>query len=492
MYLPEWVIPFKESRTEIRFIKGIYYKYEVRYQYNKQKKKTDKITVRLMGKITQEDGFIASDKDLMRQKANELPKVDIKNFGIYNLYSTLLSEEIDTLKSIFKDEVAERLLSFSMMRWAHQSPIKRASNYHSHDFCSQVWSKSSISDKLISDSLKFAGQNREAIVEWMNQMLSKSVCGNNKFIMMDSTHVSTVSEQLGINAKGYNPSHDFDEQIRLMYLFSSEMKQPVYYRLINGNITDISSMSLCVREMNVKDVVFIADKGFYSENNVRELDKNQLQYIIPLKRNNQLIDFDPLKQINFKKEIKNFFIYQDRIIWNYQYEKDGKKLIVFLDEKLRVEEEADYLKRIKSHPENYSKDKFSQKMDGFGTITIVYKLNSQENQSTQELFEAYKQRNEVEIMFDSYKNFLHADRMYMHDRHVLEGWLFANFIAMIAYYKLYCKLKQAKLLTKYSPKDIIELSKSIYQIKIRGEWNRSEITIKTKQLFKKIDIDYLN
>lgn len=65
-----------------------------------------------------------------------------------------------------------------------------------------------------------------------------------------------------------------------------------------------------------------------------------MQYIIPLKRNNQLIDFDPLKQLNFKKEIKNFFIYQDRIIWNYQYEKDGKKLVVFLDEKLRVEEEA--------------------------------------------------------------------------------------------------------------------------------------------------------
>jgi len=157
-----------------------------------------------------------------------LPKVDIKNFGIYNLYSNLLSEEIDTLKSIFKDEVAQRLLSFSMMRWAHQSPIKRASNYHAHDFCSQVWSKSSISDKLISDSLKFAGQNREAIVEWMNQMLSKSACGNNKFVMMDSTHVSTVSEQLGINAKGYNPSHDFDEQIRLMYLFSSTPKDIIH------------------------------------------------------------------------------------------------------------------------------------------------------------------------------------------------------------------------------------------------------------------------
>jgi len=43
MYLPDWTLPFKEPRTEIRCIKGIYYKYEVRYQYNKDKKRTDKI-----------------------------------------------------------------------------------------------------------------------------------------------------------------------------------------------------------------------------------------------------------------------------------------------------------------------------------------------------------------------------------------------------------------------------------------------------------------
>ncbi len=131
-------------------------------------------------------------------------------------------------------------------------------------------------------------------------------------------------------------------------------------------------------------------------------------------------------------------------------------------------------------------------MNGLGTLTIMCKLDGQENLSPQELFDAYKQRNEVEIMFDSYKHFLHADRMYMQDRHVLEGWLFANFIAMIAYYKLYSRLNQAKLITKYSPKDIIELSISIYQTKIRGEWYLSEITLKTKQLLKKINIDYLN
>ncbi|MEX0882338.1 MAG: hypothetical protein WDZ72_02585, partial [Cyclobacteriaceae bacterium] len=41
----------------------------------------------------------------------------------------------------------------------------------------------------------------------------------------------------------------------------------------NGNITDSKSMSLCVKEMNVKDVIYIADKGFFSAQNTRELNQ---------------------------------------------------------------------------------------------------------------------------------------------------------------------------------------------------------------------------
>ena len=81
-------------------------------------------------------------------------------------------------------------------------------------------------------------------------------------------------------------------------------------------------------------------------------------------------------------------------------------------------------------------------------------------------------------MFDSYKNFLDTDVSDMQTRHVMEGWLFANFIAMIAYCKLYIRLKQADKLSKYSPKDIIERSKAIYMLECNGVWRRSETTKK--------------
>jgi hypothetical protein len=59
------------------------------------------------------------------------------------------------------------------------------------------------------------------------------------------------------------------------------------------------------------------------------------------------------------------------------------------------------------------------------------------------------------------------------------------------YYKLYDRLREADLLSKESPKDIIELAKSIYQVRIHGAWNRSEIAQRIGKLFKKLGIDSL-
>ena len=118
MYLPDWMQAYKEPRTEIKRINNGFYKYEVAFVYNKEKKRTEKKTIRLLGKITEKEGFVPSPKDSLRRKSEELPKVDIKTFGIYNLFSELMKDEIASLKEAFGDEQAERVLSFSMMRWA--------------------------------------------------------------------------------------------------------------------------------------------------------------------------------------------------------------------------------------------------------------------------------------------------------------------------------------------------------------------------------------
>jgi hypothetical protein len=46
----------------------------------------------------------------LRRKSDELPPVDTKTFGVFNLFSDLMQEEIASLKDAFGDEQAERTL----------------------------------------------------------------------------------------------------------------------------------------------------------------------------------------------------------------------------------------------------------------------------------------------------------------------------------------------------------------------------------------------
>jgi transposase len=489
MSSPTWVQKFKEPKTEIRLIKGTYYKYAVEYRYNAEKKRTDKITLELLGKITEQDGFIPSAKKVIKDRGNSLPVVDIKTYGVYHLFSSLLAQDHASLLTLFPEAISQTLLTVAMMRFAYQHPIKRMPFQHAHDYCSMHWATNGLDDKAITAALKYVGENRQLLLDWMKGRLGLKERVQDRFVMIDSTHIPSLSEHLSVNAMGYNPQHSYDPQIRLMYIFSAQMQQPVYYRLINGNITDVTSMKTCVDELNAKDVVFIADKGFYSKKNVADLKSASIHFIIPLYRNNNLIDYEPLQKANFKKGIKNYFTYQKRVIWYYEYEKEGQLLTTYLDERLKVEEEADFLTRTQTHPDKYKEIDFFEKIDHLGTLTLINHLP--EELSAQILYETYKQRNEIEIMFDAYKHFLVADKTYMQNRYVLEGWLMANFIAMIVYYRLYKRLKTANKLSKYAPRDIVEISKSIYQTKIRNIWTRSEITKKTKDLFKLINIDYL-
>jgi hypothetical protein len=122
-----------------------------------------------------------------------------------------------------------------MTRWAYQPPIKRAPFYHAHHCSSGVWNAgTALADKTIGAALKSVGENRQAVVQWLKGLLTPSAAGES-FLLMDSTHMMSVSEHPEVNAKGCNNSFDFGKQLRLMYLFSAKMKLPVYYRLLGGN-----------------------------------------------------------------------------------------------------------------------------------------------------------------------------------------------------------------------------------------------------------------
>ena len=119
---------------------------------------------------------------------------------------------------------------------------------------------------------------------------------------------------MGLNQRGYKAQGSFDPQANLLLLFSQSRHEPIYYRVLPGNIRDVKSVQLTLKETGVVDTIFVSDKGFYSESNIEEMEQAHLRYVIPLKRNSSLIDYEPLKKSG-KSGFSHFFRFQDRFIF---------------------------------------------------------------------------------------------------------------------------------------------------------------------------------
>jgi transposase len=474
---PEWALKHKKPGTELRFINGRYYLYEVSSKWNKEKKRPQKITGKILGQITEDNGFTPS-----RSKSQPeilLKDLSIKTSGIGQFIESTIKDVLPALKKHFGSE-AGAIYCASLMRLAHQSPLKNMELHFRHDFLSESFSDVSLSDKKMTKLLRNIGENRERINAFFKEFFKPG-----EHVLMDMTAIHSKSKEISLNQIGYNSHGNFDPQANLLLLFSQTQHEPVYYRLLPGNIRDVKSVKLSLKEAGIIDAVFIADKGFYSDDNVTELEHSGLQFIMPLKRNNALIDYKPLQKRG-KKGFTHHFKFQGRYIFCIiKTIGEGKLLYTFLDDRLKLEEEQSYLNRIDTQKEeNLSIKEFHKKAHTFGTFSILTNLVGK---TPVEIYELYKSRTEIETAFDSFKNTLEADRSYMQNDQALEGWMFINYLALLAYWRVLKLLVKKELLSKFSINDLLIHLSHIKKIKINGQWYQAETTKKTKKLFNELD-----
>ena len=483
---PDWALKQKRPGTELRYIRGNYYLYAVSSKWNKEKKRAQKVTGKILGRVT-ENGLIGSaSRQILGQESkvengaiSTIKPISTKSAGLGCFLESLLSEVLAGLRKHFEGD-ADAIYCASLMRLAHQTPLKNMNLHLRENFLSESFPHVSLTDKKVSSLLRSIGSDRERINNFFKEF---SRTGEN--ILMDITAIHSKSEQMSVNQRGYNGQGSFDPQANLLLLFSQSRREPVYYRLLPGNIRDVKSVQLTLKEIRAADTVFVADKGFYSESNIEEMEQAHLQYLIPLKRNSSLIDYEQLKKTG-KSGFTHFFKFQDRFIFcAFRELNNGKMLYTFLDDYLRLEEERAFLNRMETQKEEkLTIDDFHEKTHTLGTFSIITNLKEKE---PQDIYKMYKARMEVETAFDAFKNTLEADRSYMHNDESFEGWMFINYIALLAYWKMLKVLMAKELLAKFSINDLIIHLSYIRKIRINGNWHLAEITDKTRRLLAKLE-----
>ena len=465
MSYPEWVEKQRKPGTSIHCIRGKYYLYEVSSIYDKEKKRARAITGTYLGRIT-EEGLVPP-----RAKQQEDRKYSVKEFGASAALLKMGANIQTKLKEVFPKE-ADEMMTLAILRLVESSPFKRIGLLYERSYLSELFPGMPMSSSSLSGFLRSVGSQREKIVRFMNGMV-----GGSEHILFDSTNIITKSESMEINRPGYNSHRQFDPQINLLYAFSCEQRQPVYYRIVPGNVRDVSSFKHAVSESGIQDVTVIADKGFGSKANFDMMEREGIRYIVPLRRNNGAFDRDKLKTGD-KSSFDGHFMFQKRVVWYYEYTLDSARYIVFQDSNLRMEEEKDYLQRVEAQHENYTIEGYLERQYDFGTI--LFRTNRID--SPEEIYKLYKTRIEVEQTFDFLKNLLETDVVYLQDKYAVEGWAFINHLSLLLAYLIYDRLRTSKLLSKFSIADFIAHLKYIHKINIKSSWVLSEISGKTQKL----------
>jgi len=478
---PPWALRHKKPGTELRLINGRYYLYEYKTVYNAVKKRPRKISGQLLGSITESRGFVPSPTRVAAKvtAGQTVASVSVKEYGVAQLIFIRFADYGKRLEKYF-GEMWKELVAIAYCRIVYKCPLKSIPFRLDSSYLPELLSIGRFNEKTASGVLNKTGGMQQAMQAYM-----KSFIENGDYILMDATHVLSQSAEISIARKGYNAQLNFEQQFNLLYVYSATQRMPVFYRLLPGNVREVKAFKNTLLQAGLKKAIVVADKGFYSEANKKLLLQEKLQFILPLKRDNTLIDYSALSDNTFKTNAI-YFEHEKRPVWYRTYKHEKLFLHLYLDETLRLKEESDYLSRIKTHPEDYRIEKYHQHRNRFGTIALLTNLH---DSTSQDIYETYKSRMYIETMFDGMKNVLDADHTYMQNQQTLEGWMFINHICLQWYQHLFIELKTKNLLKKISVNDYIQLLTDVKKVKINNTWHLNEYTASTKKLMQAVGIN---
>lgn len=491
MAIPDWAKKLRGKGQAIHERGVNYYLYDVKYGYDRKTKRSKTISKTYVGKLDEKLGIIRTEKKIPRSEIKKSIGCPLE-YEATNLLEILGKDIRDALVSEFGESDGNAIMAMGKIGLIEKSPEKRIRLSYESSYESVRYPGLSLSPSSVSRLTERIGRERDVQLRFMKRFVDGST-----HLIFDGTRLVCYSKDIDLARVGYNHSEIWDPQVNLMYCFSLRPnKMPVYFMPFAGNKPDVSNIMTCVRELGLKDVFLICDKGFQNSGNLNELKENGISFLTPLKRNSSEIDYSFMdgQAGSLSAFGENVFLYHDRPIYyhvcqEYGYEKTEIKkrgrhpkgyvpeftevqkdlTVLFRDVDMMNDEQSSYSVAMANGKEGYDSEGMKKNEKYFGTIA----LSVNRDITPQELFETYKERELIEDGNKAYKDVLDNFASNKQGTDAYKGWLFVNHIALMLYYRVLGRIKEKGLSSKYSVEDVISVAKRITMQNINGEWNEN-------------------
>jgi transposase len=339
---------------------------------------------------------------------------------------------------------------------------------------------------------------------WLNKFI------NTEYLCYDITSISSYNKGIQFVKYGYNRDHERLPQINLALLFGQHSKLPVYYRRLQGNITDVKTLDITTKSLEllgIKSIKYILDRGFYSENNVSDLlscPGTHFTLAVPIRRKwvEKIIDrySDNICSLDKHHQLDDDeFVYAVNHLYKWQQSRRRLYLHIYYNDLRAAEDHSSFITELKNYKESLEKDnkpsnhndyfdkyliikdtpvrglqilynddeiiKHRKKYAGYFCILSTIFVNSIE------ALDVYRNRDLVEKIFDDLKNEIDRTRIRVHSTNRMDAKLFLHFIALILISHLRNIYKDDKILKHFSYQQLVRYMETLEQTKIEGTFN---------------------
>ena len=418
------------KKLELKVIGGNYYLYVAKGIWDKKKKKPVKKTV-FLGSIDENGTY--------REKR---PKRIFSSSMVYEYGNSQLVWNLaqDMYTIMEKHPYRDQIIAMAMIKAIDPMPLRLVASRFQKLYISRSL-KPNLDPDDLSRILGYVGNHFPDLYEMFRKLMDPG-----GLLFYDMTSIISYSKNLKLAEKGYNPGHEYDNQVTVIMAFSVKSWVPVAMDVFYGSVRDIKSLGYFIGRFHDHEIGSIMDRGLFSESIVRDMRRMKMHYIVPLRRNSTLVP----ERVKFASA----FMYNGRPIQASRRSSRLGYVYMFQDPMMRAEEESSILRDVASSRKDM--EYFEDKKNSLGVFAIISDLD----RNPSEIYEQYKSREEVEQVFDTMKDDLESDKTYLRNNEKVKGFFFIVFLALRIRFRILKVLKDHNLLGKMSVNEIIfELSK---------------------------------
>ena len=469
-----------------------------------------------IGKLDEESGMLIPNRTYYEIYETETAKertdiMKVETTGLTDFFeSTVKSTGLDVmLKKAFPDKY-KKILLLAMYMLSEGNIMQHLENWcEQNKTCDDIVINSQEASKLF-DSISYDERMR------FFKIMSKTRV-ENEFVAYDVTSISSYSKNMESVAWGYNRDKEALPQINIGMYYGETSKLPLFYTKYPGNINDKAHMKYMLSNndlININKVKFVMDKGFFSKQNIQELNEKYIRYIIAIPNNLKIVTEMIEKYrddivLKSKYKLGANLPYGKSIVTNeygarlkmsiyYNQNKATDEIEHFLseideyerklinNEEIKKSKYRNYFnivekdeKNIKIERNEELIDKTLKRLGFFVLLTTEHKLTELE------ILEKYRNKDIVEKSFDNLKNEIDMKRLRCHSDNTVDGKLFVSFIALIIRAYTYESLKEYMKKSNLSYTSIIKELQKIKQVTFSNNYiNILPLTKRQREIFE--------